>query len=92
MVSTSLVRGATTEIRQVASRLAMKNSGMSNQARTIERKANKQCVHYWIIDRDNVGRCVKCGEMKDFGKLLRMTKAELSHWGEHMDGFGEKEP
>jgi hypothetical protein len=70
MASTPPVRGAPTAIRQVAFPLAMKNSGMSNQARTIERKANKQCVHYWIIDRDNVGRCIKCGAVKDFGKLL----------------------
>jgi hypothetical protein len=23
--------------------------------------------HYWVIDSSNVGRCRKCGEIKDFG-------------------------
>ena len=63
---------------------------MGNQTRTIDR--DKQCVHHWIIDGDNVGRCIKCGAVKDFGKLLRMAKAELNYWWGYMDGFGEKEP
>ncbi|MCX8126762.1 MAG: hypothetical protein N3E40_06480 [Dehalococcoidia bacterium] len=29
-----------------------------------------KCVHYWLINSSNVGRCCKCGEVKDFGKLL----------------------
>jgi hypothetical protein len=40
---------------------------MGNQTGAIEQKANRQCVHHWIIDKDNVGRCVKCGAAKDFG-------------------------
>jgi len=46
-----------------------------------------QCVHHWIIDRDNVGRCIKCGAAKDFGKLLGMAKKELNHWQPSMDGL-----
>jgi len=36
----------------------------------LDSTCNKQCVHHWIIDRDNVGRCIKCGAVGDFGKLL----------------------
>jgi hypothetical protein len=65
----------------VASRLTIKESGMGNQTGAIEKKANKQCVHHWIIDRDNVGRCVKCGEVKDFGKLLgRWAEGQPERW------------
>lgn len=28
------------------------------------------CIHHWLVDIHNVGRCRKCGAMKDFGKLL----------------------
>jgi hypothetical protein len=62
----------------VASRLTINESGMGNQT-TFEKKANKQCVHHWIIDKDNVGRCVKCGAVKDFGKLLGKAKGELNY-------------
>jgi hypothetical protein len=30
-----------------------------------------ECVHYWIIDNKDIGRCRKCGEERDFGKLQR---------------------
>jgi hypothetical protein len=30
-----------------------------------------KCVHHWLIDSSNVGRCRKCGRVKDFGRLLR---------------------
>ena len=30
-------------------------------------KAN--CVHYWIIDKNNIGTCKKCGAVVDFGAL-----------------------
>lgn len=33
--------------------------------------ANKQCIHYWILDNKDVGRCRYCGAVKDFGVLLR---------------------
>ena len=29
-----------------------------------------QCIHYWIVDNWNVGRCWYCGAVKDFGALL----------------------
>ena len=27
--------------------------------------------HHWIINSSNVGRCLYCPEVRDFGKLLR---------------------
>ena len=27
-------------------------------------------VHHWYINNENIGRCA-CGEIRDFGKLLR---------------------
>ena len=24
------------------------------------------CIHYWILDPDNQGKCIKCPESKDF--------------------------
>ena len=33
---------------------------------------NDQCLpHHWIIDEFNVGRCIKCGAVKDFGALMK---------------------
>jgi len=32
---------------------------------------DKQCIHYWIVDNKDVGRCLHCGAVKDFGTLLR---------------------
>jgi len=29
------------------------------------------CIHYWIIGSDNVGRCRHCPEVMDFGRLLQ---------------------
>jgi hypothetical protein len=33
-----------------------------------------QCVHHWIVDNMNVGRCQLCGAEKDFGALLRKSE------------------
>lgn len=33
--------------------------------------------HYWILDSENVGRCRKCPEVKDFGTLLRRRSAQM---------------
>lgn len=30
-----------------------------------------KCVHHWLINSSNAGRCCKCGRVKDFGRLLR---------------------
>jgi len=30
---------------------------------------NRQCVHHWVIDKFNVGRCIKCPAVRDFGAL-----------------------
>lgn len=27
------------------------------------------CVHHWMIDSLNVGKCKLCGQVKDFGAL-----------------------
>jgi len=37
--------------------------------RAKERRGNTACVHHWVIDEFNVGRCKKCPAVKDFGAL-----------------------
>ena len=32
---------------------------------------DKQCIHYWIVDNKDVGRCRHCGAVEDFGALMR---------------------
>lgn len=39
--------------------------------------SNKQCVHHWIIDEFNVGRCIKCPAVRDFGALLKKEGADI---------------
>ena len=34
-----------------------------------ERRGNPDCVHHWVIDEHNVGRCKNCPAVKDFGAL-----------------------
>lgn len=36
--------------------------------------SNEQCIHHWVIDELNVGRCKKCPAVKDFGALLNKDK------------------
>lgn len=40
-------------------------------------KNNKQCVHYWVLDNRDVGRCRYCGAVKDFRALLGEQNEEL---------------
>jgi hypothetical protein len=43
------------------------------------RFAKQTCPpHYWLIDSQNIGRCKKCGEKRDFGKALK--KEKLFHY------------
>ncbi len=46
----------------------------------LEREGNKQCIHYWKIDRYNVGHCIKpgCSAVKDFGALLKKEQRVIS--------------
>ena len=32
---------------------------------------DRQCIHYWIVDNKDVGRCRHCGAVEDFGALMR---------------------
>ena len=36
-----------------------------------ERRGNPDCVHHWIIDEFNVGRCKNCPAVRDFGTLQK---------------------
>ncbi|GAJ04299.1 unnamed protein product, partial [marine sediment metagenome] len=36
--------------------------------------AKEGCIHYWIIDSKDVGRCKRCGKVKDFRKLQEKSK------------------
>jgi len=31
----------------------------------------KKCIHYWKIDGNDVGTCIYCGEVRDFGAIQR---------------------
>ena len=33
------------------------------------------CVHYWIIVEKSIGRCKKCGAIRDFEQLMKEDKA-----------------
>ena len=32
-------------------------------------QAKPNCVHYWVVDRHDVGTCIKCGEVRDFVEI-----------------------
>ena len=37
--------------------------------------SNEQCPpHHWVIDNFNVGRCLRCGAVRDFGALMNKDK------------------
>lgn len=40
--------------------------------------SNEPCVHHWLIDEYNVGRCIRCGAVRDFGALLSKEVAKVS--------------
>lgn len=44
---------------------------MKNGIQELGDMVKSNCTHHWMIDSDNVGRCRYCGEVKDFGELLR---------------------
>jgi len=48
------------------------------KAKVITQSGNKQCVHHWVIDKYNIGRCIKpgCGAVKDFGALLKKAPSD----------------
>ena len=37
-----------------------------------------QCIHYWHIDQHNIGTCIKCGAVEDFGALQEIRRKELA--------------
>ncbi len=39
--------------------------------------SNEQCVHHWVIDQFNVGRCIKCPAVRDFGALMKKQDADI---------------
>ena len=40
--------------------------------------SNEQCIHHWLIDEFNVGYCIKCGAVKDFGALMKKREREVT--------------
>jgi len=30
---------------------------------------NKNCIHHWMIDSQDIGTCLKCGKVRNFRKL-----------------------
>ena len=48
-----------------------------------ERRGNPDCVHHWVIDEHNVGRCKNCGAVRDFRALQKKdTGTTAIHIGE----------
>ena len=39
---------------------------------------DSSCVHYWIIWKDSIGRCKKCGAIRDFEKLRQEEKTRMT--------------
>ncbi len=39
---------------------------------------DSSCVHWWIIGRDEVGHCKKCGEIRDFENIRLEEKTRLA--------------
>jgi hypothetical protein len=39
---------------------------------------NALCVHWWIIGDYSVGRCKKCGAIRDFEKLRLEEQARMT--------------
>jgi hypothetical protein len=35
-----------------------------------------KCIHHWTIDRDNVGTCIKCSEVRDFAELMNRESSK----------------
>ncbi len=29
-----------------------------------------KCIHHWLIDARDIGRCQKCGQVRDFCRLM----------------------
>jgi hypothetical protein len=55
-----------------------------NMPITRERKGdnmilNSRCVHWWIIENNLVGRCKKCGAIRDFEKLRQEEKTRMAN-------------
>jgi len=40
--------------------------------------SNEQCIHHWEIDEFNVGRCIKCPAVRDFGALMKKREREVA--------------
>lgn len=39
---------------------------------------NGQCIHHWLIDEFNVGRCKKCPAVMDFSTLMKKHEREVA--------------
>ena len=39
---------------------------------------DSKCVHWWVIGDYLVGRCKKCGAVRDFEKLRQEEKARVA--------------
>ena len=37
-------------------------------------RAKTECIHHWIIDSANYGKCRKCGEERDFALIMRRAE------------------
>jgi len=42
-----------------------------------ELETSEQCIHHWVIDASNVGHCIKCPAVRDFGALLKRQGADI---------------
>ncbi len=36
------------------------------------------CMHYWMINGQNVGTCTKCGVVRDFADIPNQKKHEIA--------------
>ncbi len=44
---------------------------MKNGIQELGDMANDNCTHHFIINSENIGKCIFCNEVRDFGRLLQ---------------------
>jgi hypothetical protein len=53
--------------------------------------SDSKCVHWWIIGDHSVGRCKKCGAVRDFEQLRQAEKTHMSVLREKRKGLSSAE-
>ena len=41
-------------------------------------KDRLDCIHHWVINWQNVGTCIKCGDRRDFAHIQTQIRQEAN--------------